>query len=108
MEKTMRFIYYLIFMILINVACFNAAIADIPPKNFCNELQNFLSIESPNYLKKETKYSCFEKNGFYHIYPKNNPKNIKKIPSYTVEDFYRNEDSTKKTILYIIFIKGIK
>lgn len=105
----MRIKTYLIFFILLNIFFINEVLAGVHSKNYCDELQNFLNTQSSSYLSKSTKYSCFEKNGFYHIYPDGHPKNIKKIPSGTVEDFYNNENiNSKNKILDIIFIKGIK
>lgn len=102
-------IFIVLLCVLFNIACVNEILAKTDSKNYCNELQDFLSAQSSHYLSGSVKYSCFEKDGFYHIYSKSHPKNIKKIPSYTVEDFYHHENvDSKKKILDIIFIKGIK
>lgn len=102
-------LYSLLMCILLNGICIHEGLAASNAKNYCNELQDFLSVQSSHYLTNSVKYSCFEKDGFYHVYPNKYPKNVKKIPSYTVEDYYGHENvNSKKKILDIFFIKGIK
>lgn len=79
------------------------------PNNYCSNLKSLLHEYSSQSWGQSYTYKCFKKGDFYYISSDKFPGILKKIPANVVNNYYQYQDTdSRKNILEIIFIKGIK